>query len=441
MTAIDRKKRFHADDLRHDTRKPFQRDRDRILYTSAFRRLAWVTQVVSSEEGEPFHNRLTHTLEVAQIGRRLAENLKRNHQDKAKELGGIAPDVVEAAALAHDLGHPPFGHIAEKELDKLVVEAGVPDGFEGNAQSFRIVTKLAMRRPEFSGLNLTRASLNAILKYPWFRQLDPPKRNRKWGAYTSEKEEFEWVRKLGPGYASKCLEAEIMEWADDIAYAVHDVEDFYRVGRIPLDRLTNDDEEVDRFLDGAYAILEKNGEPCPPKKSDCKASLKNVLRTFRITEPFSGTRHQRARLRAMTAQLIGGYVSAITLRQCPNQDNQWVEMACRKRVSLFVFKQLIWHYVIENADLATQQYGQRRIVRDLFDIFNCAAAEKRLQLFPERHRESLEEIADKCGSHTNKERIRIVTDFIAGMTDQQAVSMHQRLTGVSLGTVMNSIVR
>ena len=441
MTASDRETRFHCNESLNDTRNPFQRDRDRILYTSAFRRLAWVTQVVSSEEGVPFHNRLSHTLEVAQIGRRLAENLKRHHHNEANELGEIDPDVVEAAALAHDLGHPPFGHIAEEELDDLVVCAGVPDGFEGNAQSFRIVTKLAVRRPEFDGLNLTRASLNAVLKYPWFRQLHPPEHNRKWGAYTSEEKEFKWARKLGPGSDSKCVEAEIMEWADDIAYAVHDVEDFYRVGRIPLDRLTNDDEEVDSFLNGAYTILKRKGEPFPYTKSDCKASLKNVLRTFRITEPFSGTRRQRARLRTMTAQLIGGYVRAITLRPSPDQNSQLVKMAHRKKMNLFIFKQLIWHYVIENADLATQQYGQRRIVRELFNIFHCEAAEKRLKLFPASHREPLERIANECGPHTDKERIRIVTDFIAGMTDQQAISMHQRLTGVSLGTFMNSVMR
>src|SRR5262249_40956494 len=151
-------------------------DRDRILYSSAFRRLAGVTQVVSPAEGEIFHNRLTHTLKVAQVARRLAEMLATKYRDTAKAWGGIDPDVVEAAALAHDLGHPPFGHIAEEELNQLVAnavrqtagtkhaKARPVEGYEGNAQSFRIITTLAVRRPEAEcGLDLTRATLNATL--------------------------------------------------------------------------------------------------------------------------------------------------------------------------------------------------------------------------------------------------------------------------------------
>ncbi|CAI8008465.1 Deoxyguanosinetriphosphate triphosphohydrolase-like protein [Geodia barretti] len=174
-----REERFHNNDRAPDQRNPFQRDRDRIIYTSAFRRLAWVTQVVSAAEGEPFHNPLTHTLEVAQIGKRLAEKLVEEQPEEAHELGGVEPEVVEAAGLAHDLGHPPFGHAAERELDGLVQGLQLPDGFEGNPQSFRVVTKLAVRSAETPGLNLSRATLNAILKYPWFRHATPPNRHRK----------------------------------------------------------------------------------------------------------------------------------------------------------------------------------------------------------------------------------------------------------------------
>jgi dGTPase len=159
-----------------DVRRPSQSDRDRILYSSAFRRLAGITQVVAPAEGQVFHNRLTHTLEVAQIGRRLAEKLLHEYdREFIDSIGGINPDVVEAAALAHDLGHPPFGHIAEETLCKLldgIRSSDYPgtwfkEGFEGNAQSFRIVTTLALRYPPDSGrsdeivtgLNLTRATL------------------------------------------------------------------------------------------------------------------------------------------------------------------------------------------------------------------------------------------------------------------------------------------
>ena len=168
-----------------------------------------------------FHNRLTHSLEVAQIARRLAENVLETRREEAAALGGIDPDVVEAAALAHDLGHPPFGHIAEKKLDELVLDANNSDGFEGNPQSFRVVTKLALRHQDFPGLNLTRATLNALLKYPWLRRAGGGPQYRKWGAYSSEDDEFQWARTLDPSSVdAKSPEAELMDWADDVAYSV-----------------------------------------------------------------------------------------------------------------------------------------------------------------------------------------------------------------------------
>ena len=164
VPAAERARRRQANE--EDQRTPFKRDRDRILYTNALRRLAGVTQVAADSEPHVFHNRLTHTLEIAQIARRIAERLARDNSEAALALGGIDPDVAEAAALAHDLGHPPFGHIAEELLDDLMCgEQKIRDGFEGNAQSFRIVTKLAVRNLH-PGLDLTRATLNAILKYP-----------------------------------------------------------------------------------------------------------------------------------------------------------------------------------------------------------------------------------------------------------------------------------
>jgi dGTPase len=261
MTVSSRKARFWKGDRGQDQRNTFQRDRDRVLYTSAFRRLAWVTQVVSSEEGEPFHNRLTHTLEVAQIGRRLAEKFRCEQSEMAKKLGDVDPDVVEAAALAHDMGHPPFGHTAEEQLRKCMKGVGVCDGFEGNAQSFRIVTKLAIRHYDIDGLNLSRATLNAILKYPWLWLEHPEKYNKKWGAYTTEREEFEWARRFGPADDHQCAEASVIDLSDDIAYAVHDLEDFYRAGLIPLDRLAIGDDEVDKFAVGASQALAKEGKP------------------------------------------------------------------------------------------------------------------------------------------------------------------------------------
>ncbi|NJL29795.1 MAG: dNTP triphosphohydrolase [Thermoanaerobaculia bacterium] len=227
MPASDREARRHDEPRSIDQRTPAERDRDRILYSSALRRLVGVTQVVDPAEGHAFHNRLLHTFKVAQIGRRLAQKLLKEQPEEARALGEVDPEVVEAAALAHDLGHPPFGHIAERELDELLRKQGDMEGFEGNAQSFRILTKLAFVAKQHPGLNLTRATLNATLKYPWRRQT-AGKGQHKWGAYYSERPELEWARQNGPRGETRCVEAELMDWADDITYAVHDLEDFYR---------------------------------------------------------------------------------------------------------------------------------------------------------------------------------------------------------------------
>ena len=441
MTILPRDERLHDGDRSADQRNAFQRDRDRIIYTSAFRRLAWVTQVVSAQEGDPFHNRLTHTLEVAQVGRRLAEKLSLEQPDEADALGGVDPEVVEAAALAHDLGHPPFGHAAERELDQLVRDNGISDGFEGNPQSFRVVTKLSVRSRESPGLNLTRATLDAILKYPWFRQITPQSRYRKWGAYSTEQEVFEWVRGPEPRDFRKSAEAELMDFADDIAYAVHDVEDFYRTGLIPLDRLVRDEEEVEKFLDGSFSDLVKNGGSPRFTKDVCRSAFKEILESAPIITPYSGTGEHRARLRSFTSGQIGRYVNSIQL-QVPSRDadrrvriEEWAE------VELFVFKQLTWHYVINNSALSAQQFGQRRIISQLFEILHDASEKGQVDIFPPRFRERMEGLPTSDASILKEERTRVIADLIAGLTENQAVALYQRLTGVWLGTVLDTIIR
>lgn len=210
-----------------------QRDHDRLLYSSAFQRLGGITQVTASELGRPFHTRLTHTLKVAQVARRSAERLKQlagsnPGSGPAQDLiACLDVDAAEAAALGHDLGHPPFGHLAEKVLHSKALRAG---GFEGNPQSFRIVTRLALRGPH-PGLDLSRQTLNGMLKYPWLYSAEHPKRSRKWGAYSSDERAFHEARQNAVG-DERSLEACLMDWADDITYAVHDVDDFSRAGLI-----------------------------------------------------------------------------------------------------------------------------------------------------------------------------------------------------------------
>ena len=192
-----RVQRCYGDDTAkgQDQRRAFERDRDRIMYSSAFHRLAGITQIVRAGELDIFHTRQQHTYKVAQIGRRLAERSIRAQEAEAS-LHGLDAEVVEAACLAHDLGHPPFGHAAESELDRIVRDPSViggdagdaaRDGYEGNAQTFRILTKLAVRYgKEQPGLDLTRATLAATLKYPWLRDLDNKKKKSKWSSKPSK---------------------------------------------------------------------------------------------------------------------------------------------------------------------------------------------------------------------------------------------------------------
>ncbi len=351
------------------------------------------------------------------------------------EAGGIDPDVAEAAALAHDLGHSPFGHIVEEVLDELAVENKVLEGFNGNAQSFRIVTKLAVRHEQIEGLNLTRATLDAILKYPWFRQTGGGGK-AKWGAYRSEEQEFQWARaRHQSGDERKSVEAEIMDWADDIAYAIHDVEDFYRAGVIPLDRLVSDSAETDRFLNRAIDRLHNVSDYAP---DDLKDAFLDLVQALPLRTPYDGSRRQRAVLRSFTATLIGRYIGSLQLNDVPSDDRR-IKLDPVSEKQVLMLKQLTWHYVIDSPGLATQQFGQRHIIRKLFEIYLEEAvsgkARERAQykIFPLRVQEQLRR------ANGDEEIVRIIVDLIASMTEQQAVQLHQTLTGTTLGSFVDNV--
>jgi dGTPase len=405
-------------------RTPGQRDRDRILYTSALRRLATVTQVVAPTEGHVVHNRLTHSFEVAQIGRRLAERLVREQADLANAHGGVDPDVVEAAALAHDLGHPPFGHLAEEELHSLARDEGVDDGFNGNAQSFRIVTRLAIRLPRRGGLDLTRATLNAILKYPWQWEHDGT-RSEKWGAYRTEEDIFRWVRRTFPSDSTyKAVEAEIMDWADDVAYSVHDVEDFYRAGVMPLERLTTSTDEGDlgaeapngesfrseearRFLASAYDSRRIQGLSPRPTREQIDSAFDDAL-DWTSARPYDGTRLQRGILSRWKSRLIGRFMGALNLEEARAQPARSVGITPEYELQVNILKELTWYYVINSTATATQRYGQRRVVHDLFCIFLKSAQSSTQDdwlIFPRSYQEELIRLLS-MGADGQQERVR-----------------------------------
>src|SRR5262245_26902271 len=274
-------------------RGPFERDRARVLHSAAFRRLAAKTQVHPTGAGATatddfLRTRLTHSLEVAQIAREMGARL------------GCDPDVVDVAGLAHDLGHPPFGHNGEDALDAVAADCG---GFEGNAQTFRVLTRLEAKVPG-AGLNLTRAALDATCKYPWPRQAG----QRKFGVFGDDLKIFSWVR-LGAEPERRCLEAQVMDWADDVAYSVHDVEDGIYGGYVPLGPLLVDAAERSALCADVAAAYSAES---PAALEDGRLDLLGDPVLVVLSE-YDGTFAAQLALKRATSVLTGRFVAAAVI--------------------------------------------------------------------------------------------------------------------------------
>jgi dGTPase len=414
-----------------DQRLEFQRDRDRVLYSSAFHRLAGITQIVRAGELDIFHTRQQHTYKVAQVGRRLAEWCIQE-QEAESQLHGLHPEAVEAACLAHDLGHPPFGHAAEVALDDLVQANGVADGYEGNAQSFRILTKLSVRYgvDQCPGLDLTRATLAATLKYPWLRDHADDKKSGKWSAYSSELVDFKWAREFHV-HDFKTAEAELMDWADDIAYSVHDLEDFHRVGIIPWSTILSD-ENRDRLVGDAVAGWFSAPADAPALLRGALDRIKEIFLPFPAVtkELYDGSREQRRQLRNLTSILIGRYVRSARLTS--NLEGRAIEIGEESVLEVRLLKHIARQYVIGLPALHAQQFGQRRVITDLFEIFLSEGKAGGSRLFPARLRYLWE---------SDDHPARLAADCIATLTENEAYQLHRRLTGIESGSVLDPIVR
>lgn len=443
-----------VDSWERDYRSPAKHDRDRIFYCSAFSRLAYVTQVTAPESGHTFHNRLSHSLKVAQVGRRNAERLR--ELAKAGEIAGRAqetvlsvdPDSVEACCLAHDLGHPPFGHIAESALNECGAAYIQDDGvFEGNAQSFRIVTRLAQRAGG-SGLRLTRQTLDGILKYPWrWWQADPlgsSIRERKWGYYQEDATAYEFARRYSSGedqanqLPERSLEALIMEWADDLTYAVHDIDDFFRAGLIPLHRLGEEtDDEFKRLvelLEEAHAAEPKGWARHPQEIAQTVAQVAGSA--YAPTGRYTHTRDHRRLMRRFGSGLITRYIGAFRVEDDPKSKKIHVRVEKHIVEEVEALKMLVRVYVIRRPGLAVVQHCQKRIVGELFEAYFKAsssggAGDRRI--FPPGVKRVLDE-----GSNDPAYRARVVVDLIAGLTEKNAVELHRRLYGDGTATTLDA---
>lgn len=411
-----------------DPRSPFQVDHDRIMYSSAFRRLAQVGQVVSSSEGHVFHNRLTHSLKVAQIARRLAERIQATGSapDRLPD-----PDLAEAAALAHDLGHPPFGHIAERTLDRLVRKEGNPEGFEGNAQTFRILVRLAVHNDQWDGLDLTRGSLRGVLKYPWLRPDEEEKGLPKFGAYREDEADFKFAV-AGSEDDAPSLEAQIMDLADSLTYSVHDLFDFYQAGFIPVDEI-----KADPRLH--FESLKTSGKVSAEDVDEHRDSLEDLLELLPSTG-FNGERAARIEVRERSSALIDSALAAIDISR--PETGVRLSLSPSVNVRLRFLQHLVWKFVIKGRRVGSQQLGQSRIIERLFDVaFNSAMEELSLDLdlVPRAFEEELSRVRESKEHQQRPRAARLAADVVSSLTEDQARTLHGRYFGTSLGSVQDRI--
>jgi dGTPase len=401
-------------------RGEFARDRARVLHSSAFRRLAAKTQVHAgalTDDGF-LRTRLTHSLEVAQIAREMGSEL------------GCDPDVVDTAGLAHDLGHPPFGHNGEDALDEAARACG---GFEGNAQTLRVLVRLEAKvvTPDgrSAGLNLTRASLDAACKYPWPRV----EGKRKFGVYPDDAALFAWLRTGAPAGQRQCLEAQVMDWADDVAYSVHDVEDGVIAGFVRLEALLRDEDE-------RAALCRDVADVYSPETADeLGGALAGLLAdpALAAVAGFDGSSQALVGLKHAASLLIGRFVAAAvaaTRAEYGDGDlrrytaNVVVPRGMRAQCALL--KGIALRYVMRRPGSTRRYAREQEVLRELVEALTKQAPAALDRVFGPLFEQATDDAA----------RLRVVIDQVASLTDPAALAWHARLVGTRGGIALNDAV-
>ncbi|HNN88558.1 MAG TPA: deoxyguanosinetriphosphate triphosphohydrolase [Giesbergeria sp.] len=361
------------------TRTPYQRDRDRIVHSTAFRRLVYKTQVFLNHEGDLFRTRLTHSIEVAQLGRSIARSLSLNE------------DLVEAICLAHDLGHTPFGHAGQDALHACMAELG---GFEHNLQSLRVVDWLERRYPQFDGLNLCFETREGILKHC-----------SQANARALEAQELGGVGARFLLRQQPSLEAQLCNLADEIAYNAHDIDDGVRSGLISMEQL----QSIPLFESHRLQALAEH--PALARLESQRRLLYEAIRRMLSAQVYDVIEATRHALQTQGPKHVDEVrAMPVLVRFSEEMHGQSLEL---KR---FLFANLYRHpQVVETTNSA------RQVVRDLFASY-MQQPQAMKPIFAQRWDEAV----------APSDRARVVADFIAGMTDRYAVKEHERLTGQRL---------
>ena len=420
-TEHDKERKVFEPTSEGDERTPFERDRSRIIHSAAFRRLQGKTQVFTLGEGDFFRTRLTHSLEVSQVGKGLALRL------------GADPDLVEAICLVHDIGHPPFGHAGEDELKKLLREHG---GFEANAQNIRILTKLEHKSSDYLGLNLTRGVIDGQLKYK--EPFSPDKRKF---LYENNMEIAEWASNAARSVVTgvkkneKSFECKIMDWADEVAYAVHDLEDSIHAGYIDAFAFEVDNPRSKAAVKAAA----RKFQGLHVDVQEVYDSLQRLLKTRNSAlipggkaESFSNAKIKR---KEMTSFLINRYITGVTRvergKTFPGPTSHRyvysVEIPLQHQIEVTLINNLIRKFVFESPQVYTLESKGRHIIRCIFESFMHGDSVE--YLLPNDWRELL------GANYTTARKARIISDYISGMTDEYAQKTYARLFLPNQGTI------